>query len=76
MERRFVEGRAPQIHGHRHIGAGGAVIIAHDRSTPSRMAAMTSPAERRAAASHSTTALLDENSASSAMTSIISIRKY
>jgi len=43
------------------FGASGTVISARHRSTPSRMAAMTSPAERRAAVSHSTGALLDEN---------------
>jgi hypothetical protein len=43
------------------FGASGTVISARHRSTPSRIAAMTSLAELRAAVSHSTSALLDEN---------------
>jgi hypothetical protein len=46
------------------------------RSTLKRMAGMSSHRKWRAPASHSIIALLTENSASSPMTSFISIHKY
>jgi hypothetical protein len=54
------------------------VTVTHHghRSTLKRMAGMSSHGERRAPASHSIIALLTENSASSPMTSFISIHKY
>jgi hypothetical protein len=56
--------------------AAAPIIPAAHRSTLKRIAAMSSQAGTYAAARHSISALLDENSASSTMTLLISIREY